>query len=191
MIARLLPMRAAAFAIAIATVVAGVSASATVVVPLTRARMVQESDLVVRALVLEQRFQWNEDHSQILTLTRLRVTEFYKGGGTRDLVLRQFGGRVEGLSSEVPGDGHLSQGQDVVLFLRSGLGVVYLTSLAQTLYTVTVSPGQPPVVHRDLTELAFAVNQNGRMVVQPPPPDATETVDHLAADVRALAAGAR
>lgn len=166
-------------------------ANATVVVPLTRAQLVDRSDLVVRATVIDQWSTWNEDQSQIITLTRLRVLSYLRGSGPQELVLRQFGGTVDGLVSRVPGDAHLSQGQEWVLFLRRGERVVYLTALAQSAYLVRRSPGAPATVHRDLQELTFASQQGGRMILTEPTPEPAETLEHLEHDVRTLSGGSR
>ena len=54
-------------------------AEATVAVQLSRAELVAQSDLVVRATVLGVTSRWNEDQSQIISLTTLRVSETVKG----------------------------------------------------------------------------------------------------------------
>jgi hypothetical protein len=51
-----------------------------------------------------------------------------------ELVLRQFGGETEGLVERVPGDPRLADGEDVVVFLRNGPGVAFLTAMAQSVY---------------------------------------------------------
>src|SRR5262245_25046872 len=135
---RRLPLASIASAL-VALLFAG-TARATVVLEQTRAQLVDRSDLVVRATVVSQRSAWNADHTQIVTLTRLRVAAYYKGTGLQELTLRQFGGTVDGISSTVPGDGRLTQGADTVLFLRRGDGVVFLTALAQAVYRVEHSP---------------------------------------------------
>src|SRR5262249_36964213 len=146
-------------------------ADATVVVPVTRAQLVERSELVVRAVVLDRRTAWSQDHTQMLSFTRIRVQRYLKGGGPAELTLRQFGGAIAGVTMVVPGDAQLRQGQDVVLFLRRGAGVVYLTALAMAAYHVVHSPGAAPTVFRDLSELTFAREQNGQMVLGPAPVD--------------------
>lgn len=184
---------ASVLASALALCAATTPADATVARAMPRDEMVQRSDLVVRAMVLDQHSQWNDDHSQIVTLTHLRVSSYLKGAGPTDLTLRQFGGTVGQLVSRVEGDAHLAPGQDVVVFLRAGSdpGLVFLTAMAQSSFLVVHSPNAQPTVQRDLHELTFATWQNGRMSLEPPPADRNETLDHLAADVARLAGGAR
>lgn len=180
------------FAAVLLGVLAHVSlAHATVVVPLTRTELVQRADRVVRATVGAQRFMWNEDHTQILTLTTVQVRETWVGAPVSTLTVRQFGGAVDGLVSAIPGDGHLVPGQDVVLFLRQGTDVVYLTALAQSVYVVDSSRGAPTVA-RDMSDLSFAARDANNVVrLVAPVADAAETLAHLRADVVRLARGAR
>lgn len=192
-----------------AAMLSSVAAEATVAVPLSRAEQVQLSDLVVRVTVLSHASGWNADHSHIVTLTRLRVHEVYKGpaspGG--ELVLRQFGGEADGLVERVPGDPQLADGQDVVVFLRSGPGVMFLTAMAQSVYYVsapvtTTGPNSPTAtggvslpttslsVRRDLDGITFArPRPNGPMEIYEPTVEPPEALHRLRDTVRAFAAG--
>lgn len=155
-------------------------AEATVAVELDRTQLVEMSDLVVRATVSNATYRWNEDHSQILTLTRLSVTQYLKGTGPNELVLRQFGGQLDGLVSHIAGDARLEPGQDVVLCLRRGAGVVYLTAMAQSAWFVTPVQGAEPVATRDLTGLTLTRFVNGRMqIVEQLASAAPESLSHL------------
>lgn len=180
-----------------ATLVLGISltlapaAEATVAVEMSRAELVAQSDLVVRATVVGVTSRWNEDQSQIISLTTLRVTEVVKGDVTEtQLTLRQLGGEVDGLVSRIAGNPVFTQGQDAVFFLRRGPGVVYLTGLAQAVFYV--EPGAA-FVHRDLHGLTFArLNPNGGpMRMYEAPAEAPEALSHLRDDVRARAGSAR
>ncbi len=175
------------FAVALA-VIAPNEARATVVVPLSREELTAQSDLVVRATVVSRRSGWNDDHSQIVTWTRLRVTDYLKGSGATELVLRQFGGAVDGLESAVPGDARLSVGQHAVLFLRRGDGVVFLTALSQAAFFVTVGPDGAALVRRDLGGLTFARWVQGRMVAAEPAEESPEPLEQLQRSVRSIQA---
>ena len=165
-------------------------AEATVVVPLTREQLVEWSDVVVRATVVEQRSMWNERHTQIVTHSVLQVREYLKGQGAESLTLVTLGGVVGNLESRVDGEAHFEAGQDVVLFAqRARDNFVTLTALAQSLYVVEHTPGQEPVARRDLSQLAFArpgLRTSGGMVAAPVDP--RETFAQLATSVRTLAA---
>lgn len=182
---------AAAFGLAAILTLAAPSAYATVVVPLSRQELVDRSDLVVRATVIAQQSFWNGDHSQIVTHTRLRVDAWMKGSGAQELVLEQFGGSVDGLNSRVSGDAWLSVNQQAVLFLRAQNGLVFLTSLAQSVYYIEPAPSGTLTVRRDLTQLSFARQVNGQYQIAGAPLELSETLEHLTADVTRLARGAR
>ncbi len=163
-------------------------AEATVALEVDRAQLVEMSDLVVRATVGNATSRWNEGHTQILTLTRLTVTQYLKGAGPGELVLRQFGGELDGLVSRIAGDAHLEPGQDVVLCLRRGDGVVYLTALAQSAWFVSAQPGAAPVAYRDLSDLTLARMQNGRLqVVDRPVSEGPVALSQLLSNLAGLA----
>lgn len=168
-------------------------AEATVAVQLSRAELVAQSDLVVRATVVGVTSRWNEDHSHIISLTTLRVSETLTGTVSEpELVLRQLGGEVDGLVSRIAGNPVFTPGQEAVLFLRRGPGVVYLTGLAQAVFYVDPPVGGTTLVHRTLTGLTFARLSSGApMRVYEPPAEPVESLQHLRADVRTLAGGAR
>jgi hypothetical protein len=166
-------------------------AHATIVVEQSRAQLVASADLIVRATVVGQQSTWSEDGTQIVTLTRLRVARYLKGQGAGELTLRQFGGRIGTLASRVAGDARFEPGQDVVLFLRQGAGVVYLTALAQSAYFVVPSATGASFVHRDLTDTTFAVLRAGQYALTEPTREPVETVDHLLADLAAAVGAGR
>ena len=165
-------------------------AEATVQVQLSRAELVQRADLVVRATVASQASTWNESHTQIRTITQLRVSAYLKGTGPLTLALRQLGGSVDNLRMDVPGDARLAPGQDVVVFLRQGVGVVYLSAMAQSVYYIQPSATGVPTVQRNLHDLAFARLSQSGMTLQEAPDEPPESLDHLARDI-VTAGGAR
>ncbi|MEI8258666.1 MAG: hypothetical protein WCJ30_23580 [Deltaproteobacteria bacterium] len=166
-------------------------AAATVVVPLTRAELTGRSDLVVRATVVGQQSQWNDDHSQIVTLTRLRVDAWVKGASPQELVLEQIGGSVDGLTSRIAGEAYVQRGQQAVFFLRVQGARVYLTALAMSVYYLDAAPSGQLMVRRDLSQLTFARPTNGQYVVAEAPVEISETLEHLLADVTSIVRGAR
>lgn len=181
---------AAGFAL---TLLASAPAEATVAIQLDRAQLVEMSDLVVRATVSDVRSTWSEDRARIVSLTRLRVNQYLKGGGESELVLRQFGGEVDGLVSRISGEAYLTPGQEVVLCLRRGAGVVYLTAMAQSAwYVAAQAPGVAPEVHRDLSGLTLARMQGGQVrVIEHPAADPRETLPQLVSSLAALARARR
>jgi hypothetical protein len=168
------------------------AAEATVMVRLTRAELVDRADLVVRCVVEEQTSRWNEDGTRIITLSRLRVLAFVKGQGPSELVLRQFGGTVGADTLRVPGDGRVARGGEFVLFLRRGTGgVVYLSALAQSAYTVGRDAQGAPTAQRTLDEVTFAVPQGDRVVYLEAGEEPAEPLQRLLDEVAARVRGAR
>jgi hypothetical protein len=176
---------------ALLAVVASTSlAHATVVVPLTLAQQVAGSDLIVRAHVGSMQSRYVAERGTILTWTELSVTEVLKGQASGSLLLRQMGGTADGQTMLVPGDAHLTTGDDVILFLRrdpSGGSDVLLYSLAQSAWFVD---GQQAA--RDLSQLTFAVlgGPEGTQLSEPGH-EASIRVDALATQIRSLVGGAR
>lgn len=191
------PVRLAAAASALAAILVCATAQATVVVALSRAEMARRADLIVRASVLGHQSRWNEDGSQIITLTELRVTRWIKGNATSStLVLRQLGGTVGDTRSHIAGDPQLGQGDDVVLFLRRGdqLGgraVVYLYAMAQSAFHVTRSRSGALRVQRDLEGLTFAVRDGEQLRLVEPAAEPGEALDTFLAELASLVAGGR
>lgn len=180
----------AALALTVALAVAP-PATATVVIESPRVELVERSQLIVRAFVDGATSRWNEDGSQLITLTALRVTEYIKGNGPATLTLRQLGGRLGDIASHIPGDARFANGQEVFLFLRQGSGVVYLTALSQSAYYIRRDNGEASV-SRELHGLSFARRSaTGTMQIVEPPSETPETLTHLDADVRRLMGGSR
>ncbi|MEZ4390073.1 MAG: hypothetical protein R3A48_03165 [Polyangiales bacterium] len=179
--------------LALAVLSAPASADATVAVELPRAQLVSDADLVVRVTVLDHRSAWDADNTAIRTWTRLRVTEYLKGSGPSELTVRQIGGEAEGLAQYVPGDPRLREGADLVVFLRRGEGVQFLTAMAQSVFYVERGPDGEAYVRRDLTGLTFArVSPTRPMeVYEPESVSVVETLDQLRASIRQGAGGAR
>jgi hypothetical protein len=177
-------------ALAVALLFANAPAHATVVVPLTRAELVQRSDMVVQATIVAQRSEWNPDHSQMRTFTRILIGSWLKGASPVEFEIEQTGGSVGGRVSHVAGDAWLTPGQQAVLFLRTIDGHYYLTALSQSVYFIDVSAAHP-TVRRDVSQLTFARPSNGRYVLVPPTLERAESLAQLVGDVTRLARGAR
>jgi hypothetical protein len=163
-------------------------AHATVVVPLTLAEQVDRADVIVRATVGARQSAFVPERGAILTWTTLNVTEVLKGQASSTLTLRQMGGSANGMVQRVPGDAELTTGQDVVLFLHREGDTVFLLALAQSCYFVDAAHG---TVHRDLSNLTFALlGQNGTQLIEPPA-DGIVRLDALRSEIRSLLGGAR
>lgn len=172
-------------ALALALSLGAVNAQATTALLLTRAQLVQRSDLVVRATVLSVESSWTEDKTAIVTSTRLKVSGTLKGRQASELVLRQLGGRVGEEALVIPGEARLEVGEEVVLFLKDGQGgVVGLTAMAQAAYHV-----RGDKVQRDMEGLQLMRMVGGKLRPMPHKPEPREALAKLMADVVRIVRG--
>ena len=145
-------------AVLLAVTLLASTGSATVVTYADLGDLVKYSDTIIRGEVVEQRTLYDSDQQRIITRTSFRVDERYldeSGAADGSVTIEQWGGTWEGKTSVVPGDASFEPGEEVVVFLRHGPdGGLYLTSLAQSKFTITRG-GDGPLVTRDLTDLVF------------------------------------
>jgi hypothetical protein len=80
--------------------------------------LTQSSDAVVLGKVKATQGHWSADHMRIITDVTIEVAEFFKGGGSSTLVVRQPGGEIDGIGQKVSGLASFSEGEEVVLFLE-------------------------------------------------------------------------
>jgi hypothetical protein len=92
--------------------------SSTTVVPLSVERLTQISTHVVEGRATESWSQWNPAHTVISTYTKFQVLRTLKGQAPEVVVVRQLGGRVEGINQRVAGVRAWRTGEQAVLFLR-------------------------------------------------------------------------
>ncbi|MAG56726.1 MAG: hypothetical protein CMJ83_10585 [Planctomycetes bacterium] len=81
-------------------------------------QLAREAEAVVLAVVLQNRCQWNADHTLIWTTTTLRVTETWKGKVPAKLSLMEPGGVMPPVGQWVPGMARYQPGETVVVFLK-------------------------------------------------------------------------
>jgi hypothetical protein len=123
------------------------AAHATVMVYRSVAELQQMSDAVVRGTIVSGHTYWREDGS-LLTDWTVSVQEVLAGQAPETITVQQFGGEIDGIRAHIPGDAAFVVGQQVVLFLRDGIGenvgFHYLTAMGQAVLTVSVT-GVPGV----------------------------------------------
>ncbi|MFL5319971.1 MAG: hypothetical protein ACJ790_09985 [Myxococcaceae bacterium] len=86
----------------------------------TIAERTQLADRVVRAQVVstETKLPGNGDVRRMMTWTKLKILDQYKGTGPAEIDLLQLGGRSGLWEAHVPGDATFDSNEQVVLFLR-------------------------------------------------------------------------
>jgi hypothetical protein len=158
------------------------TAFSTTMVYRSISELVEMSDVVVRGTLTRSASHWGANGLEItsaLTLFTdwtLSVDETLKGAVESTLIIRQWGGEVEGQSLRIPGDARLSEGEHVVLFLREVEGIFYLTAMGQAKLAVSLqgreqtgeglfSPEVSPIdatLIRDISDMAFYEVVEGR-----------------------------
>ena len=172
--------------VAISIVVAAPFARATVAIRLTREELVAGADLVVRARVGTHESHYDPAAHDIVTLTRIEVISYLKGAGARALTVRQRGGQVGDAVEIISGNPVLTQGQDVILFLRTGPGVVYVSEMAQSVYYIAGT-----LAHRDLSGLQLVPRDRSHARQSDAIAEGPEALETLLSSVRRLARTAR
>ncbi len=82
-------------------------------------QLADESSRIVRGTVVSVRSYWNAQHTTILTETRIRVAETYKGARTPEAVVVQLGGVVGHVKVNVEGALSWKPAEEVLLFLET------------------------------------------------------------------------
>jgi hypothetical protein len=112
-------------AAALAGLCAVAAGAATLRGPATIESLTASSDAVVRAKVTAATAAWGDGGPRsglIFTTARLAPTEWWKGAGAAEVVVRTQGGAVGEWDQTVHGAASLRAGEEVVLFLKRRAG---------------------------------------------------------------------
>jgi hypothetical protein len=105
------------------------------VVPQTIEQLTAASTLVVSAHADRSWQAWDPQHHLIYTYTVLTVTKTLAGPAVPQVLVRQMGGSLDGITQKVSGVQHLRPNEQAVLFLRpaiaDGSGAFSITGLMQ------------------------------------------------------------
>jgi len=93
-------------------------ARATTMVSMSLEQLTQASSDIVQARVVNQVSRWNDDHTQILTITTLEISQVLKGNASSTVEIQQLGGTVGNRRAFVAGDVNLQPQGEYVLFLE-------------------------------------------------------------------------
>jgi hypothetical protein len=110
-------------------------AVATTVIPQSVEQLTAASTLVVSAHAERSWESWDPQHHLIYTYTVFTVTKTLAGPTLSQVLVRQMGGSLDGITQKVSGVRQFQQHEDAVLFLRPGLpdgsGALSITGLMQ------------------------------------------------------------
>jgi len=115
------------------------SAQATTMLALDLDALAGSADAVVRARVVKVTPRWTRDGGRIVTDVELAVTETWKGGVARTIVVMQPGGVVGDLGQHVEGAATFAPGEEVVLFLEARGDRFTVSGMAQGRFKVEAS----------------------------------------------------
>jgi hypothetical protein len=93
-------------------------ARASTLVSMSLDQLTQASSDIVQAHVVNQVSRWNDDHTQILTITTMAVSQVFKGKASSTVEIQQSGGTVGTTRVFVPGDITFQPQGEYVLFLE-------------------------------------------------------------------------
>lgn len=178
--------------VAIAIVSAwAVVASATVMVYVDLAKLVELSDMIVRGRVVEQTTFLDDETEKIKTTTTFEVGEVYFGDVKEGekIQFTQYGGEYDGRTMHIAGDAQFEPYEESVIFLSDGTGKWaggrYLTAMGQSKYKV-VRGENGATVYRDFTDIAL-LNRETREIA--PRSDERAGFASFEAELEALVAG--
>lgn len=158
------------------------SAHATVMRYADVERLVEISDLIVHATVLDSQFTLDEA-GQPWTYTTIGVHQTFMGEHQSELIIRQWGAHEGKRQGRITGDPDLVKDREIVVFLRRDeqikdgpIETFALTALSQALFEIHYESGRR-IIQRDLKGLAFVVtdNKGTRTVHHSEPPHMWET----------------
>jgi hypothetical protein len=114
-----------------------VPASASTFLGLTTDQLMATSDAVIQGEVLQVHSFWNKSGRIIVTEAIVRVTETVAGKSPSVVVLRTFGGTVEGFTVEAHGFPKFEKGQELLLFVSNQAdGTAEVTGYRQGQYRI-------------------------------------------------------
>jgi hypothetical protein len=117
-------------------------ASATTLVQLTEAQMVDKSNLIIEATVLDMQAKWSPGKLAIVTLITLRVNQELLGRtAPKHVVLRCYGGTIGNQTMGLPGAPTFQKQERVLVFLHSNphiAGEYLLTGWSQGKWSITL-----------------------------------------------------
>ena len=111
-------------------------------IPLSTEELTDQSELVIRVTVEDIQGKWSKKKDVIVTQVSIIIDKIYKGTLDEEKVIVEFdGGEVDGVGFGVSDTAQFTKGEEVLVFLKSGLskvdGFVYnLIGAAQGKYII-------------------------------------------------------
>lgn len=152
------------------------TASATVMKYTDVERLIEISDVIVHAEVVDQTTYYDKTQKRVVTDTTLGVKRAFYGKVGEKVTIQQWGGTYKGQTHTIPGDARFEPGEEVIVFLHRGEGVIALSALGQAKFSVEKTD-DGKLVSRDLSDIAFMIED----------PSGTKKIAHLPGETRSFA----
>jgi len=160
---RFLGLSLCALALAVA-----VPASASTFIGLTTDELVATSDAIVQGEVLQVHSFWSKSGRIIVTEAIVRVTETVAGKSPSAVVLRTFGGTVEGYTVEAHGFPKFEKGQELLLFVSNQKdGTAEVNGYRQGQYRIVRDKGGVLMAVPTVEEGVRLVTRGGQAAARP------------------------
>jgi len=135
--------------------------TATTLLKLSVEEMSRQAELIVTGKVTQVASQWSSDQTTIYTFTTVQVMKCVAGACGEKVLLKHRGGTVGDRTLSIPGTPELSQGQEVLLFLRKDpegeKGYFAVVGMCQGLFAIEKGKGgQQATAVQKLGDVALA-----------------------------------
>ncbi len=164
------------------------SASATVMKYTGVDRLIEISDVIIHAEVVEQKTYFDKEQDRVVTDTTFGVNRAFYGKVGEKVTIQQWGGTHNGQTHFIPGDARFEVGEEVIVFLHKGKDVVALSALGQAKYSVEKTD-EGRLVSRDLSDITFMIERPDGQKKLAHIPGETRSFDSFVAELESLVAG--
>lgn len=161
-----------------------IPAGASTFVGLSRAELLKQSNAVVQGEVLKVESFWEPSGRIIVTQAMVRVTDTIAGNSPTVVMLRTFGGTVDGFTVEAHGFPTFKAGDRLFLFIQNQAdGTAEVTGYRQGQYSIVKDKAGVEIAVPTLEKGVRLLTPDGREAARPQP----VRLDTLKNEIRALA----
>jgi len=146
----------------IALLLAAVPAATSTFIALSHAELVAGSDAVVQGRVLKVSSFWEKTGRVIVSEAMIQVEELVKGAAPSVVIVRTFGGTVNGFTVEAHGFPKFAVNDHVLLYLHDAEGTAEVTGYQQGQYRIVRDKAGVAMAVPTVDGGAFLVGRDGR-----------------------------
>jgi hypothetical protein len=113
-----------------------------------------ESSCIILGEIISIESKWkDENHNFIYTYVTIEISEFIKGSGESQIVIRQMGGQINDIVAEIMGTPSFSPGEEVLLFLNKNENWYEIHSISLGCLRVRSERGEQKNIIHDLRDV--------------------------------------